>query len=471
MSLMLALIGLLSGGGGRSGVRMVVDAAEVIVIDNWVVPYTGPKLLQATVGDTIEFRWDGDHNVYIHPSATCDPTGSIEVGATSPATYTFQETDIGIGATTGIVLMFACNIGNHCQRGQNMKVRVLPSTDPSSFLSTDTCANNIPTSSGLAATRCNLPEEQICCYGVQIARAVVCTCSGTHLNGGRAYVCDYDGVPDDCPNNQNPNVITLLPSSAPVIVPAVVPSPINVVAPVPAAAVVVVEPIPSRPRPRPAQPLPTLRPVPPPPVPVPTAPAVADENGNGGIFPDVDMEMCAQTLPKSQDPCETGLFAFIQCCYSVDTVNQGPVPTPDFVQVCTCLSNEKVYNCSNGVASQCTFILSGSGFTNLDTIPPPVVVETPTVPIDLPPPVVVETPAGPIELPPPAEPLPANNCVSQSCDPTDAQSCSCRAGLQCRNRGGQGYLCSAMPRTSRQRLSGGRDGVGGAGGRDRDSSF
>ena len=144
MSLMLVLVGLLSGGGGRSGVRMVVDAAEVIVIDNWVVPYTGPKLLQATVGDTIEFRWDGDHNVYIHPSATCDPTGSIEVGATSPATYTFQETDIGIGATTGIVLMFACNIGNHCQRGQNMKVRVLPSTDPSSFLSTDTCANNIP---------------------------------------------------------------------------------------------------------------------------------------------------------------------------------------------------------------------------------------------------------------------------------------------------------------------------------------
>merc|ERR1719162_1590956 len=67
--------------------------------------------------------------------------------------------------------------------------------------------------------------------------------------------------------------------------------------------------------------------------------------------------------------------------------------------------------------------------------------------------------------------LPANNCVSQSCDPTDAQSCSCRAGLQCRNRGGQGYLCSAMPRTSRQRLSGGRDGVGGAGSRDRNSSF
>merc|ERR1711957_915018 len=72
-------------------------------------------------------------------------------------------------------------------------------------LSTNTCATNLPTTLGLGATSCALPETQICCYGVQLARATICTCTGNE--NGRTYVCT-SGSPNDCPDNQNPNIIT-----------------------------------------------------------------------------------------------------------------------------------------------------------------------------------------------------------------------------------------------------------------------
>lgn len=401
--------------------------ADTIVIENWVLPYTGPKFVNAKVGDTIEFRWPADdvHNVFIHPSQDCEETGSIAVdskfsSSSNSATYTFTDQDVGPLETTGALMMFACDIGRHCENGQNMKVRVLPA-DLSVGLSTDTCAETIPTSLGIAATRCNLPEDQICCYGVQIAQATVCTCSGTHINGGRKYSCDYTGSPYDCPNDQNPNVITQPPK--PTLRPTV------------SEEVVVPSP-------------PSLRPVLPP-VPSPTVPAV-QPGGNGGSFSDVDIDMCAPSLPNSNDVCETGLFAYIQCCYTVNSLNGAP-PPPDFVRICTCLSSEKVYNCVNGSSAQCSFILPGGGIGgggNLIQTTAPVEVVDPA------PPAVV----GPV-------------CAGAKCDPRDAQSCSCRPGLKCRNRGLLlGYSCSAITRTSRTRLSG-NTGYGGAGGRNRGTSF
>jgi hypothetical protein len=76
--------------------------------------------------------------------------------------------------------------------------------------STDTCPTVLPTTSGLAATQCALSSTQICCFGVQIATATVCTCTG-NVNGP-TFVC-FAGTPNDCPDLQNPNVITSPPET------------------------------------------------------------------------------------------------------------------------------------------------------------------------------------------------------------------------------------------------------------------
>mmetsp|Transcript_2005 Transcript_2005/g.2302 ORF Transcript_2005/g.2302 Transcript_2005/m.2302 type:complete len:323 (+) Transcript_2005:33-1001(+) len=291
----------------RSAVVLVVTA-ETIVITDWVIPYTGPKTLDAIVGDTIEFQWEGFHNANIHPTNDCSMAGSFDVGTASPASYTFTEMD---GSPEGTDIYFACDVGQHCANGQNLIVNVKsplvnqeapPSPldnqqapPPLTFdtgssgaglvgiggLSTSVCSTNLPTSTGMAATKCALPPEQICCYGVQIEKATKCTCTGNE--NGRTYEC-VAATADACPDEQNPNVIT------------------------------------SRPAP-----------------------------------------------------------------------------------------------------------------TSPPTVPP-----------------LVE------------------NCFSARCDPQEKESCNCRAGLMCRNRGGVGYICSQVSRVGRTRISGG-DGVGGAGSRDRGS--
>ena len=87
------------------------------------------------------------------------------------------------------------------------------------------------TSSGLAATKCDLPPDQICCYGVQLERATKCTCTG-NINGNgpnTTYLCVV-ATANDCPDAQNPNIITtppapsssLRPTTAPTTPPVVV---------------------------------------------------------------------------------------------------------------------------------------------------------------------------------------------------------------------------------------------------------
>jgi plastocyanin len=66
--------------------------------------------LTALVGDTVTFDWLTNHNVYVHPSMTCDETDRILVGLTTGATYTFTEADVGD-------LVFACDVGSHCEGG------------------------------------------------------------------------------------------------------------------------------------------------------------------------------------------------------------------------------------------------------------------------------------------------------------------------------------------------------------------
>ena len=93
----------------------VITGGEVINVYRWVVPYDGPKEFAAKVGDTIIFRWiQGFHNVFIHPSMSCDLTGAIEVGQLPGTEYTFTAEN------AGTQMFFACDIGMgaHCAAGE-----------------------------------------------------------------------------------------------------------------------------------------------------------------------------------------------------------------------------------------------------------------------------------------------------------------------------------------------------------------
>jgi len=114
-----------------------VAAVETIEIAEWYAPYTGPKAVNANVGDTIVFNWGqtATHNVYIHPTGNCNIRNAEFVGALSPTAYTFTaedtSADVEVGSTgygIGKEMFFACDIGNgeHCRVGQNLIVTVYP---------------------------------------------------------------------------------------------------------------------------------------------------------------------------------------------------------------------------------------------------------------------------------------------------------------------------------------------------------
>lgn len=90
------------------------NAQTTIEVTDWVVPYNGPTEWQASVGDTIVFTWEGGHNVFIHPTLSCNIAGAIRVGAQTGTSYTFTEFD---GDSQ---MFFACDIGQgaHCRFGE-----------------------------------------------------------------------------------------------------------------------------------------------------------------------------------------------------------------------------------------------------------------------------------------------------------------------------------------------------------------
>merc|ERR1712241_1583508 len=83
-------------------------------------PLSGPYELQtANVGDTVRFEWNGDHNVYIHPTGTCSQVGRIFLSEDSAVEYTFRPED------AGTTVWFSCDTPtvnheytNHCKDGQ-----------------------------------------------------------------------------------------------------------------------------------------------------------------------------------------------------------------------------------------------------------------------------------------------------------------------------------------------------------------
>mmetsp|Transcript_40314 Transcript_40314/g.97359 ORF Transcript_40314/g.97359 Transcript_40314/m.97359 type:complete len:652 (+) Transcript_40314:201-2156(+) len=81
---------------------------------NWIIPGPGQGYANQTarVGDTVKFTYSTAHNVYKHPSNTCDEKHSLLVGdSTGPGFYRFIAND------TGTTVTFACDVGSHCEEG------------------------------------------------------------------------------------------------------------------------------------------------------------------------------------------------------------------------------------------------------------------------------------------------------------------------------------------------------------------
>jgi hypothetical protein len=80
---------------------------------DWII--TSYEAMQVSVGDTITFTYSSSHNVYLHPSGSCDQNNAELVGDTDAGsvTYTFDAA----GTYT-----FACNVGSHCNQGQIITV-------------------------------------------------------------------------------------------------------------------------------------------------------------------------------------------------------------------------------------------------------------------------------------------------------------------------------------------------------------
>ena len=135
LAIALLLLLLLSG-----------ESVEV-TIDNWKLPSNGGPLPSRTavVGDVFLWHFDGYHNVHLHPSGTCNNTGAILIGDTSPATYIFTSNDAN---ATGNVLLFVCDVTylftSHCSLGMMMNVTV--------FSTAEDLANNALVRTGETAT-------------------------------------------------------------------------------------------------------------------------------------------------------------------------------------------------------------------------------------------------------------------------------------------------------------------------------
>ena len=85
----------------------------------WQIPTTGGGAtlpsMTASVGDTVIFQWNGNHNVYLHPTGTCNTVNSMLIGNNSGASFTFENSGSYV---------FACQIPQHCDLGMIMTITV-----------------------------------------------------------------------------------------------------------------------------------------------------------------------------------------------------------------------------------------------------------------------------------------------------------------------------------------------------------
>ena len=110
-----------------------VDATEGPKTINleWLIPEDQLPYdpISVNVGDTIAFVMGPGHNVFIHPSLSCDPAGALFIGDLAETTYTFQPED---GSPAGKPMFFACDVGPHCDLGMQIAVNVFSTESTSS---------------------------------------------------------------------------------------------------------------------------------------------------------------------------------------------------------------------------------------------------------------------------------------------------------------------------------------------------
>jgi len=107
----------------------LTDSQQTFSIDPWIIqPYADRN---ASVGDTVEFTWTpGIHNLYVHPTGTCDMEGRILLGDEEDGfgSHIFTADDAAAGTVT-----FACDVGisgndkiaGHCAAGQIVTFNVV----------------------------------------------------------------------------------------------------------------------------------------------------------------------------------------------------------------------------------------------------------------------------------------------------------------------------------------------------------
>lgn len=119
------------------GSLVAIKANAKTIAVEWTVfqPYDD---IEANVGDTIEFSFGDIHDLWLHPSGSCDTTGSTELGGSvSPVSYTITAEH------GGSTLTFACQEPGHCDQGsQILNVIVAPVT-PSGSLQCFSAANTV----------------------------------------------------------------------------------------------------------------------------------------------------------------------------------------------------------------------------------------------------------------------------------------------------------------------------------------
>ena len=83
------------------------NATTIIEMNTWWPIGTPFADMMADVNDTVVFSWTAgfDHNVYLHPTGTCNETDAIFVGDAFPVLYTFTPQDKAAGSIT-----FACDV-------------------------------------------------------------------------------------------------------------------------------------------------------------------------------------------------------------------------------------------------------------------------------------------------------------------------------------------------------------------------
>lgn len=77
-----------------------------VQVENWNTQDAGPNLT-VNVGDTVEWTWTGNHNVWSMSSNDCSDTID-ELGDGSGTTVAFNN----VGT-----YWFSCQVGTHCTNG------------------------------------------------------------------------------------------------------------------------------------------------------------------------------------------------------------------------------------------------------------------------------------------------------------------------------------------------------------------